>query len=338
MQLARSSLAPWSVDVFRGKNVESVHHVIVSVVDIENKSILSAGDVDQLVYPRSSIKFIQAIPFVESGAFDSYQLSEQNLALACASHHAEDFHMETLKSWLNHLSLNVDDLACGPQIPSHKKTADQLIKQGQAISKLMNNCSGKHLGMLTTALFMKESIKNYHHHEHPVQKRIVAVLSELTGYDFRNASYGVDGCGIPTYVAPLRIWALAMARFLKPQGSEARKTAFAKILNAVTDLPQYVSGTEAFDYKTQKITGRKLILKSGAEGFCCGLLPERSLAFALKVMDGNQRAIPSAVIEIVKDFAQFPSQIESDLETNLLTDIKNTCNEVVGKIRMRKSQ
>ena len=339
MQLAESSREPWEIQVFRGKNIESTHNVSVSIVDENSQSVFFSGDVDQPIYPRSAIKFLQAIPFVESGAYEAFNLKPQQLALSCASHHAESFHLEMLKDWLSKADLKIENLVCGPQIPVNKLTAEKLLKQGEAPTRLMNNCSGKHLGMLTTALHKKEPTAGYHSLAHPVQMRVMQVLREMTDFDIQKDQWGIDGCCIPNFVAPLKAWATAMATLLNPQNRgmpETRKKACEKIIQAVTEYPEFVSGTESFDYKLQRITGKKVILKSGAEGVCCGLIAEKGFAFALKVLDGNQRAVPAAVLEILKNHAELPADMQSKLESELNTSVKNTCDEVVGQIQIRK--
>ncbi len=339
MQLADSSRKPWEIQVFRGKNIESTHNVIVSIVDENAQSVFFSGDVDQPVYPRSAIKFLQAIPFVESGAYEAFNFQPQQLALACASHHAENFHLEMLNDWLQKTGFKVEDLICGPQVPVNKLTAENLLKQDVAATRLMNNCSGKHLGMLTTALYKNEPTAGYHLLTHPVQARVMQVLKEMTGVDIHKDQWGIDGCCIPNFMAPLKGWAIAMSTLMNPQGrglSESRKKACGKIIEAVTEYPVFVSGTESFDYKLQKITGKKVILKSGAEGVCCGLIVEKGFAFALKVLDGNQRAVPTAVLEILKNYAELPIEMQSRLDCELATSVKNTCDEIVGQIQIRK--
>ena len=77
---------PVLVEVTRGPEVESRHAGAFAVVDAEGGLVLSAGDVERPVFPRSAVKVIQALPLIESGAADRFGLTEAELALACASH------------------------------------------------------------------------------------------------------------------------------------------------------------------------------------------------------------------------------------------------------------
>lgn len=327
---------PCEVEVFRGRLRESVHQVAFAVVDEKGSTVFSRGLLESLVFPRSSIKFLQAIPFVETGAFQAYSLSSKHLALACASHQAEAFHLEILSTWMTQLQLQDNDLACGPQLSSHKPTADAVIQQRKPLTRLMNNCSGKHLGMLTTALFKKEPLRDYQLAEHPVQKRIAGVLQELSGFDFSKATYGVDGCGIPTYAAPLKTWAIAMVKMLDPRNSPERAKACQAILEAVRQYPELVSGSEHMDLKIHRLARGKIILKSGAEGFCNGLLPEKGLAFAIKVLDGQARAIPSVILGLLQSHGDLPQEMMSELTSLLSPEIKNTRQDIVGHIALKE--
>jgi len=328
--------SPWSVEVQRGSSTESVHQVLASVVDASGKEIQAVGDTQFATYPRSSIKFLQAIPFVESGAWDAKNLELSHLALACASHQSEEFHLQILSQWLEKLGLEESDLVCGAHEPAHAPTAKQFLLQRKKLTRLMNNCSGKHLGMLTTALHLGEKTEGYHRADHPVQMRITKILVEFSGHANLGAHAGIDGCGIPTYFAPLKNWALAMAGLLKPQVSSERQNAVGQILKAVEKFPELVSGSEHLSVKVQKITENQMILKSGAEGFYTGLFPGKSLAFALKVVDGNARATAAALGEIALLHGDFSSEIIKKLDFLRDIEIQNTRGEVVGHVRLKK--
>ena len=88
----QTSTAPIAVEVMRGALVESRHRASAVVVDAKGKIHRQWGDIDQAVYPRSAIKSLQALPLIETGAADAYDLGDKQIALACASHGAEGFH------------------------------------------------------------------------------------------------------------------------------------------------------------------------------------------------------------------------------------------------------
>ncbi|MCG8696195.1 MAG: asparaginase, partial [Minwuiales bacterium] len=144
--------APFQIEVTRGPAVESRHRVSCAVVDAVGATVAAWGDVERPVYPRSSLKPLQALPLVESGAADAHDVSERELSLACASHNGEAAHLDTVGAWLGRIGLTVEDLACGPQWPRRQDDLHDLVRAGGAPTRADNNCSGKHTGMLTTAL------------------------------------------------------------------------------------------------------------------------------------------------------------------------------------------
>jgi len=76
-------LNPTLVEVLRSDTVESAHRGSVVVVDNAGSIVLSHGDINALVFPRSSLKPIQTIPLLESGAAEAFELTDEEIALAC---------------------------------------------------------------------------------------------------------------------------------------------------------------------------------------------------------------------------------------------------------------
>ena len=90
----------------RANLTESSHKIKVLVVDINKKALLTSKSENEFIYPRSSIKIFQAIPFIESNAYKYYKLSIKNIALACSSHRGEDFHIKELTKWVNKIGVS----------------------------------------------------------------------------------------------------------------------------------------------------------------------------------------------------------------------------------------
>src|SRR3546814_19742124 len=112
--------------------VESMHRVIAAVVDADGRIVSSWGDVDRLVYGRSAIKPIQALPVLESGAAEASRLDDAEVTLCCASHSGEPMHVDRVVAWLDSPGLSPDDLDCGQQLPTHEPSAPAVILAGPA--------------------------------------------------------------------------------------------------------------------------------------------------------------------------------------------------------------
>lgn len=326
--------SPVLVEVTRGGMVESRHRGIAAVVDAGGRVLRGWGDVGRPVYARSAIKSIQALPLVETGAFDAWGLGEEELALACASHAGEPHHTRLVSAWLARIGLMPGALECGSHLPYDEGTAHELIRAGEAPTGLHNNCSGKHAGMLTTALHRGERLEGYVRYEHPVQQRILGVLEQMTGHDLSGAARGVDGCGIPTIAVPLGGLAYAMARIADSSDlPEARARAVARIRAAWAKHPYLIGGRDSFDTRFMQAARGEVLLKIGAEGVMCAVLPGPGLGVAVKIEDGAVRAAGVAMAGILHSLGVLPEEIRRDLDGLVRPEITNRAGLAVGSVR-----
>lgn len=312
---------PLIVEVTRGPLIESVHEVVCVVADKRKLVVGYAGNPDYVISPRSSIKPLQALPLLESGAFEAFKLNEKHLALACASHKAEPHHLEALKEWLGLIQKTESILRCGPATKSD--------------SPLTNNCSGKHLGMVTAAMHMKMDPAKYDHFEHPYQEFLRRYLREVMGIDFSRAPHGIDGCCIPTYGMSIQKFALGLTLFVSDEAHEPRKRYATRILDAIKKYPEYLSGMNDFACQVNQVSHGQAIIKTGAEGAYAGIMPERGVVFAMKVVDGNSRAAEVAALHIFKQFGALGAAEMEKLKDYAEPSVLNSRNEKVGVIRMK---
>ncbi len=291
---------PVLVVATRGDMVESRHRGAFAVVDPAGRVVVSAGDIERPVYPRSAIKPLQAIALVESGAAEAFALGDAEIALACASHYGEPGHVESVRAWLARIGCSVDDLECGAQPPYHESSLRALLAGGGRADAAHNNCSGKHAGFLTLARHLEVPTKGYSRAEHAVQQRLRGVLESMTGLGLGGAPRGIDGCGIPTIGVPLANLGLAMARLAEPADQPApRQAACARIRRAMAAEPFMVRGTGGLCTRVIEETRGRALIKIGAEGVYCGALPGLGLGLALKIDDGAGRAAEAAVVRLL---------------------------------------
>jgi L-asparaginase II len=285
---------PVLVEVTRSDRVESEHRGAIAVCDASGGLKLVVGDVEAPVYPRSSLKPIQAIPLIESGAVAMFGLGSEEIALACASHSGEPQHTAKIAAWQTKIGCSVADLACGAHKPIHEATASEMIVRGEKWTPLHNNCSGKHTGFMSVARALGAAVAHYEMPEHPVQCRVEETLSELAGVP-RPLPYGIDGCTVPNFVVPLRALARAMAQIADPRYlAPARAEACRQIFAAMTRHPELVAGTGRPCTLLMR-QNSALAVKTGAEGVFVAILPELGLGVALKIDDGAARAAETAI-------------------------------------------
>jgi L-asparaginase II len=325
---------PILIEITRGPLMESHHRGAYAVIDDEGNVVTRAGDIDRLIYPRSALKLLQALPLIESGAADHWRLSETELALACASHNGEKKHVNTVLNWLQRAGLSEGYLRCGSQPPTSREARTQLIIDNVKPGPVHHNCSGKHTGFLTTAAYLKEPLPNYLDLDHPVQRRVREALTETTSDNLDINRVGVDGCGAPIFGMPLRGLALAMARYGTGAGlSAARMKATARLYSAIVHEPFMIGGSGRWCTKVMKLTGTQLAIKEGAEGVYCGIVPAKRIGIALKIDDGGSRAAEAMMGLLLIRYAELDSEASTELEKLSLPSIFNSEGREVGTTR-----
>lgn len=286
--------------VTRGPLTECLHRGHIAVTGPDGAVLHSAGDPHAFIFARSSMKPIQAMPVLESGAAEHFGLTEEEIAILCASHNGEPQHTETVDRMLGKLGLVRQCLLCGAHVPYDAEAARLLAEAGVAPTELHNNCSGKHAGMLALALRLEADTSHYNQPGHPVQAMMLRTVSQLSGWEENRIQLGIDGCGVPVFGLPLNRLAAAYAslgRLAEAGGTDPRSKAAAALAAALRHHPFMLAGTGRYDTRLIEITGGRLLGKMGAEGVFALTVPHLGLGLALKIEDGSQRAIYPAVTE-----------------------------------------
>jgi L-asparaginase II len=325
---------PVLVEVLRGALVESRHRGAVAVVDADGATVFAIGDVARPIYPRSAVKAFQALPLVESGAADRYGFGDQELALACASHSGEPAHVAGVERMLANAGLGASALCCGTHWPLSHPAAFELARIGTP-SALHNNCSGKHAGFLCVACANGVDHADYWRPEHPVQREVCSVLEDLTGAVLVEDRRATDGCSVPTWAVPLESLARAFAKFGTGHGlGRERAGAAARLREACAQKPWHVAGTGRFCTEIMRIFGKRVFVKTGAEGVYCGAFPQTGLGVAIKCDDGAGRAAETIMAAIIARFVPLAAAESQALARFLRPVLRNWNGLDVGALRV----
>jgi L-asparaginase II len=321
-------------ELTRGPAVESRHRGALAVVDDLGSTVLALGDVGAAVYPRSAVKALQALPLIESGAADRLGLSDEEIALACASHSGSAAHVAVAQRMLAKAGLEPAALECGAHWPGGAAEFRELAASGVAPSALHNNCSGKHAGFLCLACAMRADPRGYVGVDHPVQRMVRAAIEEMTGVAVDAAHCGTDGCSIPTYRSPLHALARAFARFGTGTGlAPSRAEAARRIRAAVAAHPTMVAGLDRFDTRVMTVLGERVFCKVGAEGVYCAAFPQQGLGVALKIDDGAARAAEVALGAMIRRFVPMDAGEAAALAPVFLPPQRNWNGIPTGELR-----
>ncbi|MBI6630700.1 asparaginase [Pontibaca salina] len=284
-------------EIWRGPLLESVHAGHAVICDAKGEVVRAWGDPQAVIYPRSSAKMIQALPLLTSGAADKFGLTDEQLALACASHTGAAIHTDRALAWLNQLELTDDDLRCGLQMPSDKTASRDLICADSSPCQIHNNCSGKHCGFLTLNAHMQAG-PDYEKIDHPVQQACLAAFEEVT--DQTSPGYGIDGCSAPNFATTMHGLARAMAFFASARdGGSRMATAAQRLTAAMMAHPELVAGEGRACTGLMRAMDGKVAVKMGAEGVFIAIVPELQLGVAVKIADGANRGAECAIAAIL---------------------------------------
>jgi L-asparaginase II len=324
--------------VVRGETVESLHRGHVIATEVNGNTFLEIGDPQTVTFFRSACKPFQAMPLLMSGAADAFGFSEDEIALACASHSGETFHVEIAARMLEKIGLSETDLQCGSHLPFSEKETERLLRAGGEITQLHNNCSGKHAGMLAAAKHIASDTNSYLFLDHPVQQEILSAIATFCEIPKHQIEIGIDGCCAPNFALPLSAMARSFLNLVAPRddfADENTKAAASRLVSAMIKYPELIGGSERLDTILMKAAPGKIISKVGADGvWLCGILPSdvfpKGAAIAMKIEDGDdKRARPVVAIELLRSFGILR---DGDLAEYSPMPITNRRGETVGRV------
>jgi L-asparaginase II len=293
-------VTPLLAEVVRNGFVESRHRGSVVALAADGSRVYVAGEVDVPVFPRSSLKPLQALGMLRSGWHPD---DDRQIALAAASHSGEPAHVDVVRRILADAGIDVADLDNTPDLPLDRDAAHALIGAGGGADSLHQNCSGKHAAMLATCVAAGWPTAGYRSPDHPLQVAIRATIEDLT--DEQVAAVAVDGCGAPLFAVSLAGLARGFARLVTAPPSDPA----GRVAAAMRAHPFLVGGSGRD--VTALMTGVPgLLAKDGAEGVYAAALSDGS-AVALKIEDGNGRARAPVMVAVLRRLGIEPSGLEA---------------------------
>ncbi len=317
----------------RNEFVEGVHRGAIAVVNPAGDLLFSIGDADYGTFLRSSIKMIQAIPVVESGAADRFGFDDAALAICCASHTAADYHVQTVRKMLEKIGLGEGGLKCGGHLPEDKEMRERLIRLEGTPTAIYNNCSGKHAGMLAACVAQGWPVEGYLEPSHPLQQRILDLVAEYCGMERNAIGIGIDGCSLPTYFVPLRNAARSAAYFMEKAALEG--TPEERLMHAMAQRPEMVYSEGGYDTVLIRILRGRCYAKRGAMGvMLVGIQTENGpIGIAVKLEDGENKTMPVIMTGLLRHLGAISREELAALESFRVIPIDNWNGIQVGEVR-----
>ena len=288
------------IELSRGGTPECLHFGAVAVVNRHGTLLAQAGDPQWRTFSRSTLKALQALPFMQAGGAAHFGFAPEQIAMLCASHNGEDSHVAQTSTMLGKAGLGTTALRCGCHVPGIFAALESSPRPGTVFDERHNNCSGKHAGFLAYCVQHGLTLEDYIDPAHPLQaaiRRDVARATEMNENDFR---MGIDGCSAPNYDLPLRNLAWGYARLASGAQDAEFGQSFAQLAEAMTRHPDLVSGTGRNDLAFMQAGRGDWVSKIGADGVQVVGSKSRGEAFAIKIIDANKPALHAASVEVLE--------------------------------------
>ncbi len=285
------------VEVQRNNIVESRHRGWVAVCDKNGNLINGTHSSYPEFFVRSSLKPVQALPFLISGGLKEFKFGIKELAVIVSSHSGESIHTETVNHILTTVGLKEEHLKCGTHMPYNPETARDLLISGQEPTPVFCNCSGKHSGMLAACLLNGWPLENYFEYTHPLQKEIRKHLGIILELNSDHLKWGIDGCGVPTYSFALDKLSRLYSKIVNPESLPvAYQEHFKLIREAFLTYPGMIAGKERVDTVIMESAPGKFISKIGGEAVLGFGLVKEKMALAIKIEDGANRPMLPVIV------------------------------------------
>lgn len=288
------------IELFRGGILENQHAGSIAVVDRSGRLLAFAGDPHWTTFTRSTLKALQALPFLEGGGLEHFGFDSEQVALMCASHNGEDRHVGIVDRMLHQTGLGTGALRCGCHVPLRFSFFEQAPPDGMAFDARYNNCSGKHAGFLAYCVQHGLSLEDYTDVDHPLQQAIRRDVARAVGLPAEALKAGIDGCSAPNYAMPLSRLAYGYARLAQGGADPELGASFAVLSNAMTTHPDVVSGAGRNDLEFMQAGRGDWVSKVGADGVQVVGSRDRGQAFAIKIIDANKPALFAAAVETME--------------------------------------
>jgi L-asparaginase II len=287
---------------------ESFHLGIAALVGPDGKLVDEVGKAKRLIYPRSSVKPLQAVATTSLGA----KLEGAHLAISCGSHQGTEDHAALVSEILEANGLDGSALQCPVAWPGDAGAR----KRATAETRECFNCSGKHAGFLAACVAAGLPTENYLDPNHPLQLKVREVIEDYAGEKILFTT--PDGCGAPLHTLTVEGLARAIGRFTRDD---------TRIVDAMLDNAWAVDGHDTPDTLLMEAG---FVAKLGAEGvFVVGT--REGFGVAIKIADGNLRAAPLVALNMLRKHDLIDQKLYDDLSEKIAQKVTGG-NLVTGKL------
>lgn len=307
-----------------GGTAECIHYGSIVVVDRSGGVLAGAGDTAGINFTRSTLKPLQALPFVEDGGMARYGFGSHELALLCSSHNGEAMHTGLARAILERVGARPADLQCGAHAPRFYAATGARCPEALHATALHHNCSGKHSGFLAYCRLHGHRLGDYLDPDAPLQVRIRnAVQAFVPGIPL---VAGTDGCSAPNYALPLDRIARIYGRIASDDDPALRALFYA-----MTRHPDLVSGTGRTDLALMQAGAGDWVAKIGADGLQAIGIRSLGLGIAIRIANGSTWALHVATVEVLHQLGLLDDPLRSPLASHFRPAEYNAAGRETGR-------
>jgi len=298
----------------RGELVDWVHRGHIAIVDKDSNLLYYVGDPNAFVFYRSISKPMQALPTLVRGLDTRYNLEPNDIIIWSASHSAEPEHFDALvriaaSSGIREDWMIMTDL---PGAAAQTRWRNERPEFSIFSRPFFHNCSGKHSSLL---LLQRELLReqlgreptgaeirdSYWKQGSLADIEVIKAMSAMAETD--NFQFGIDGCGVPVFAAPMRNIAITFKNFGRPDKivDDDLRAAASRYMPLIRNRPIMIGGTGSL---CTFLNGqRNLVAKSGANAAYGFALIHEGIGVSIKFVDGsgNMRMV---VMEILRQLSE----------------------------------
>ena len=320
------------VHEIRGERLDLIHHGHIVIVDENSNVIFYVGDPEAVVFYRSIAKPIQALPTLRHNLDIQYGLTDEEIVIFSASHSGEPFHIAALESITSKAGLTEDMFIMNPTAPGNRQADIDRIAAGFPTRRFFHTCSGKHSSLLLLQRHLGGVVTDYWKPGSLADLEVIEAMKIASETD--NFEFGVDGCGVPVFAAPLKNIAITFKNFIRPHKMRCEDLAKAaeRYMPLIHRYPHMIGGNWPLGIICTFLNSDpNIVAKSGANAAYAFALKEEGLGVAIKVTDGADRVLPLIVMEILRGLGKLSPETEARLMQLRPNVIINDNDLVVGR-------
>jgi L-asparaginase II len=321
------------VELLRGGTLECMHFGAIAVASAQGKLVAHAGDPRWVSFSRSTLKPLQALPFVQCGGPQQLGFTREQVAMMCASHSGEPMHVAQVEGMLGKAGLTYKTLQCGCHVPLFAEVGVAPAPAPGSYDERHHNCSGKHSGFLACCVQHGWPVGHYLAPGHPLQQAVRREVARAVGLAPEELRMGIDGCSAPNFAMPLVNLARGYARLATGAADPEFGASFAQLADAMTAHPELISGTGRNDLAFARAGRGDWIAKAGADGVQALASKSRAQALVVKVADGNKTALNAATVAVLDQLGWLDARQREELRPWRAEPIANARGTQVGERR-----